>query len=55
MRRGGYSATRILNISDTDAACEEWKALENLDGLIAARETPYWLREFAHINSDGEI
>jgi hypothetical protein len=43
-----------LYVSDADALYAEWEALENLEGpLIAPRDTPYGLREFAYVDPDG--
>jgi hypothetical protein len=43
-----------LDVSDADALYAEWEALENLEGrLIAPRDTPYGLREFAYVDPDG--
>ena len=48
------AASVYLYVSDADALYAEWKALENLEGrLIAPRDTPYGLREFAYVDPDG--
>ena len=48
------AASVYLYVSDADALHAEWKALEDLEGrLIAPRDTPYGLREFAYVDPDG--
>ena len=48
------AASLYLYVSDADALYAEWAALEDLDGrLIAPRDTPYGLREFAYVDPDG--
>lgn len=48
------AASVYFYVSDADALHAEWAALENLGGrLVAPRDTPYGLREFAYIDPDG--
>jgi hypothetical protein len=50
------AASLYFYVSDADAVYAEWKALEDLDGrLIAPRDTPYGLREFAYVDPDGTL
>lgn len=44
-----------LYVSDADALHAAWKAAKVGGRLTAVAETPYGLREFAHIDPDGNL
>ncbi|OBH13874.1 VOC family protein [Mycobacterium sp. E1747] len=48
------AASVYLYVSDADVLYAEWAALEDLAGrLVPPQDTPYGLREFAYVDSDG--
>lgn len=44
-----------LYVDDADALYEEWRAAAPRGRLIAPVDTPYGLREMAHVDPDGNL
>jgi uncharacterized glyoxalase superfamily protein PhnB len=44
-----------LYVEDADALYEDWKAARAKGRLLEPKDTPYGLREFAHVDPDGNL
>ena len=44
-----------LYVEDADALYEAWKAARPRGRLLEPKDTPYGLREFAHVDPDGNL
>ena len=46
-------ASVYIYVSDADAVCREWRAAGVKGRFVDPHDTPYGLREFAYVDSDG--
>ncbi len=49
------TSASYLYVADADALYTEWSAAEVGGRLTAPEDTPYRLREFAHVDPDGNL
>jgi uncharacterized glyoxalase superfamily protein PhnB len=49
------AAACYLYVEDADALYADWKAAKPKGRLLEPKDTPYGLREFAHVDPDGNL